>query len=463
MATKKISELTDGSSSITVNDYLPVVQGGTTKKVTVSSVRAEYEIDALNVYGSGTSFTQATIEAALTAIGTVNKAILLLRSGAWVISSNADWSAYANVTFKFAPGATLSHGTYTIKFATPPIIIENTNTVSQSPSPYFSGTGIVYGYPGPLGIGGTDFNTLFNVGGQATWAPNPVTGNDSRMIGILGSIQTYAGYSSEGINNRPSFKMPVSGAAASVEGYHLDLANIDWSGAGTINELYGVRVRGVPLNAKVGTATAIFIEAGFGTNATVANYNILSAGITNRNRFDGYMEVYGLNKHTIGNGSAPVTYIGLIVDPTPGVAPGGSGTDYSALMRIGQYGSVNPGVGQSGYGLIVSPTIVEAASGTHENLVGVELRPPVITVGAATVDRMTTLKITGAPVGTTNYGNFALWIDSGIVRWDDYASLGGGAVPTFGTIGGSGPAAAGQARWLRVNIDGTNSFIPVWQ
>jgi hypothetical protein len=43
-----------------------------------------YEYDALQ-YGAGT-FTQATIEAALTAIGTTNKVTLLLRPGAWAIS-----------------------------------------------------------------------------------------------------------------------------------------------------------------------------------------------------------------------------------------------------------------------------------------------------------------------------------------------------------------------------------------
>jgi len=68
-----------------------------------------YEVDALISYGGGTSYTQATIEAALTAIGTVNKVTLLIRPGTWVISSNADWSAYTNVTFKFVPGAILSY------------------------------------------------------------------------------------------------------------------------------------------------------------------------------------------------------------------------------------------------------------------------------------------------------------------------------------------------------------------
>jgi len=42
-------------------------------------------------------------------------------------------------------------------------------------------------------------------------------------------------------------------------------------------------------------------------------------------------------------------------------------------------------------------------------------------------------------------------------------ALGGGSAPTFGTIGGSGPATAGQNSWLAVKINGTASYIPVWR
>lgn len=42
-------------------------------------------------------------------------------------------------------------------------------------------------------------------------------------------------------------------------------------------------------------------------------------------------------------------------------------------------------------------------------------------------------------------------------------ALGGGAAPTFGTIGGSGPAAAAQVAWLKVLLNNVNTFIPYWQ
>lgn len=66
-----------------------------------------YEIDALNTYGGGSSYTKATIDTALAAIGGVNKATLLLRPGTWVIDADADYSAYTNVTFKIAAGASV--------------------------------------------------------------------------------------------------------------------------------------------------------------------------------------------------------------------------------------------------------------------------------------------------------------------------------------------------------------------
>lgn len=42
-------------------------------------------------------------------------------------------------------------------------------------------------------------------------------------------------------------------------------------------------------------------------------------------------------------------------------------------------------------------------------------------------------------------------------------ALGGGAAPTLGTIGGTGPAAAAQAAWIQVvGTNGTTYWIPVW-
>jgi hypothetical protein len=113
-----------------------------------------YEKDALQ-YGAGT-FTQATITAALTAIGTTDKVTLLLRPGNWVISSNADWSAFTNVTFKIVPGAILQIDTGTTTLGGP---------VQSGRYQIFScvGTGVVV-----LGRGQTAYSEWFGAVNDGT-------------------------------------------------------------------------------------------------------------------------------------------------------------------------------------------------------------------------------------------------------------------------------------------------------
>lgn len=315
---------------------------------------------------------------------------------------------------------------------------------------------------GPHSLGGVDSegNSILNIGG--TFSGGLVWPTDVRAININSTLNMRALYSSEGINVRPAFVVPATGEVASAEGVHIDLSNADWDNGGTVANVYAFRVRGLPLHSAVQTATGIFIENGFGTNASVARYNILSAGIDSRNRFDGRMEVYGPKAHLIGNGYNPVGFVGLIVDPTSDNTGVGAGTDFSAVMRIGWNGSANPAPTQDGFGLIVSPRIALAASGVHSDFAGAEFRAPLIVAGGATVTNAATLKILNAPTAGSSK-NYILWIRPGLVRWDDPIPLGGGAAPTLGTIGGSGPTGAAQARWLRVEIDGTPSFIPVWQ
>lgn len=54
----------------------------------------------------------------------------------------------------------------------------------------------------------------------------------------------------------------------------------------------------------------------------------------------------------------------------------------------------------------------------------------------------------------------------GTVRHGLGTALGGGATPTLGTIGGSGPTAAAQNQWVKITIDVagtlTDYWIPVW-
>jgi hypothetical protein len=60
-----------------------------------------------------------------------------------------------------------------------------------------------------------------------------------------------------------------------------------------------------------------------------------------------------------------------------------------------------------------------------------------------------------------------VWIspDRHDIRWgSNLVALGGGSTPTFGTIGGTGPAAAAQDTWMRIlDANGTPFWVPAWK
>lgn len=69
----------------------------------------------------------------------------------------------------------------------------------------------------------------------------------------------------------------------------------------------------------------------------------------------------------------------------------------------------------------------------------------------------------GIVLEITNAGSgLSLDIVSGIPRIQTAQALGGGAAPTLGTIGGSGPAAAAQNEWMQINTQNGARFLPVW-
>lgn len=93
-------------------------------------------VDILQVYGAGLSSlrTKATIDSAVADIGAVNKTAMWLSPGTWTIGANADYSAYANITWVIPPGCLLSHGAFTLKIAGP---------IVAGPYQIFSGAGTV--------------------------------------------------------------------------------------------------------------------------------------------------------------------------------------------------------------------------------------------------------------------------------------------------------------------------------
>jgi hypothetical protein len=63
-----------------------------------------------------------------------------------------------------------------------------------------------------------------------------------------------------------------------------------------------------------------------------------------------------------------------------------------------------------------APTFNRASSGTHQYFVGVNIQPPTISGGAATVNNAVSLYVGDQPSGATN--NYAMWIDNGTTRLD---------------------------------------------
>ena len=94
-----------GNVTISGGDTYTPATSLTASVLSVQLTSSTYEIDALLAYGNGTSFTKATIDAALTNIGTT-KSTLLLRPGNWVV--NAALAFPENVTVHMPYGAYFS-------------------------------------------------------------------------------------------------------------------------------------------------------------------------------------------------------------------------------------------------------------------------------------------------------------------------------------------------------------------
>lgn len=93
-----------------------------------------------------------------------------------------------------------------------------------------------------------------------------------------------------------------------------------------------------------------------------------------------------------------------------------------------------------------------------------------LALGTNSFDRMTVLATGEVLVNSTVVSAFGEQFRvegdtylNGEVRMDvTNPALGGGALATLGTVGGAGPAAAGQNSWVQVTIGGVTGFIPFW-
>jgi hypothetical protein len=170
------------------------------------------------------------------------------------------------------------------------------------------------------------------------------------------------------------------------------------------------------------------------------NHNTLGWQVTpvNTNIFDivdagpvasGEAFVFRQRQTTFNNAFAGPTMFGA--DQLPG-----------AIVDVA--GSRSPAANASARVARLAGTLVEAGSGTHALLAGLELTAPVVTGGAAAVTNTATLYVSGAPAATVTGANYAIWVDAGIVRVDE--SL---------LVGGSGSPAASAA----IDIAATNAAL----
>jgi len=90
---------------------------------------------------------------------------------------------------------------------------------------------------------------------------------------------------------------------------------------------------------------------------------------------------------------------------------------------------------------------------------------PTFSNASIAVSLASTVYIAGSPIvtgGMSITASYSLWVDSGVVRIDQGVALGGGVVPTLGTIGGSGPTAAAQNEWIQIDTQNGVRFVPAW-
>lgn len=83
-----------------------------------------------------------------------------------------------------------------------------------------------------------------------------------------------------------------------------------------------------------------------------------------------------------------------------------------------------PGIGAIGRGMVVNGFLREAASGTHALLAGIEINPPSIVVGAATVTNAASVYINGATAAVVTGDNYALLVN-GAVQFNDPLTMDG--------------------------------------
>lgn len=319
------------------------------------------------------------------------------------------------------------------------VTIKSENTMSlQTPAGNlnFTSNGFVFTGAGPHCIGANTVNTACQVIQTGTFAG----------VG--------AGY---GLYANTTLTAPVNGQCAQI---NIDTI-INKAASGTHANFDGIVINAPTIGvgaAALTNATALRIV---GAPATGTNKRALwvQAGLA---QFDGTILVPS------GSNSAPTLAVGasnngIYSDAGSALSFSLGGTrihEFTTSIHyiISDSGSIQMGVNQDANWFRDAAGVMAQKNGTNAQTLRI--------YGTTTGSKYASLAHDGTNA-TLDASSGQVILSSGTadIKWGKAnVSLGGGAAPTVGTIGGSGPAAAAQRNWLRfIESDGTASFIPVWR
>jgi hypothetical protein len=238
--------------------------------------------------------------------------------------------------------------------------------------------------------------------------------------------------------------------------------------AGSFNIAAGVKGRAFRTTVDYGGATGgpvnssvLFDIVGLRVGNTDLQRNVLNAATTLRS----------VGPHAIGGVASTNLQVGIL-----GAFTGSTNT---RGLSVGSTLTGTPGNDITG--LIVGPTLVEAASGVHSLLAAVAISGFTITNGAATATdaaglymdtfaapagttNASTIKIEGAPTGASN--NYALWVKAGEARIGGVLNITSGGSTTIstgvGSVRMSTVNAATNTAWIPIQYAGTTYYVPGW-
>lgn len=236
---------------------------------------------------------------------------------------------------------------------------------------------------------------------------------------------------------------PAAGSIATSAGMRaeLDLITAGFDKlpdpAGNANKIVVVNGSGSGLTTTSGTLTipdSFTITGAYGLTLGLTGTTSLSlptsgtvATLAGTENLSSKTLVSPLITGSVGLGAAINTQAQLHMAGT--FAPGAGSYGTALNLRT----TITAVAGQDANGAVIFPVINEAASGTHGYITSLEVDPPTIGAGSASVTNAITLRVAGTPTAGTN--NYALYVDNGTVRTDG----GNLIVGVAGTGGGTNP------------------------